>query len=614
MMISELLHKAPRHRDRRSSDGPVRGFSIKRRMLFILMSVLIPAVIFLTIYNIYVVNAANDSLANVSTTTLSLYCQQIEQSIGRFNNNMINIVANDNNFRALSYKNDKPSDNKADSWLNAHLSALAVTDQYQQLMNTEASMAVGLLISVPNDFYRGVYRSDISGYFTKETITQYFTDKIDAGEKLGASTWQAVELDGSPYLYRCLGYNSTYCIYLLDPESFDIPANGDSGNHSMAAGTRLVFFNEHGPLTQKSLIEDNGIELKAGDGDGYYFSGKPSRYMVLTAPVSGTDVWAAYLVPYAGMLKNLNNSQYLLFIGSLMMLLLIPLGYFLLKKSFFKPVDRLVAEMESIQKNQETVMVPDEVYPELEFRKVNHTFNDMLAQIRDLKIEAYEQELNITRVSLQYYQIQIRPHFFLNCLKNIYGMAEEHNYANIQKSILYLSNHLRYMLRDDARIVTLEEELQYVRNYMLLQQLSAKYPPECEIDVSGDILGLKLPAISILSFVENSVKYFAGENESLKINIRLTMLSSEDGRLANITIHDNGRGFAPEQLEQYNYYDKYIGSNGGHIGVYNVIQRFLLYFGRERVGFAFSNQQGAQVDIFIKCDEAEDNDDESSDN
>ena len=582
-----------------------RVFSIKRRMLLTLMSVLIPAVIFLFIYNFYVINAANDGLANVSATALGLYCQQMEQSLDRFNNNMNNIVAVDNNFKALSFQDEKK--------LNAHLHALSVTDQYKQLMNSEESLAAGLLFSAPNGLYRGVYRSDITGYYTKDAITRFFTDKMAAGEKLGQSIWQAAQIYDRIYLYRCMGYQNTYCIYLLDPESFGIPDTKTGIDRNRQDGAKLVLFNQQGALTEQALVKENGIQLDIESEESYYFSGAPSRYMILQSPVEGTDLWAAYLVPYGGMLKNLNNSQYLLFIGSLMMLLLIPLGYYLLKRSFFKPVDRLVAEMEMIQKNQEAVQVADEAYPELEFRKVNHTFNDMLDQIRNLKIEAYEKELNITRVSLQYYQIQIRPHFFLNCLKNIYGMAEEHNYENIQKCILYLSNHLRYMLRDDARIVTLEEELQYIRNYMLLQHISARYPPECQIDVSGDILKLKLPAISILSFVENSVKYYAGEDESLKVNIRLTMLTSAEGRLANITIHDNGRGFAPEQLEQYNYYDRYIGDNGGHIGVYNVIQRFLLYFGRENVGFAFSNNEGAQVDIFIKCSEAEESTDESTD-
>ncbi len=582
---------------------PQRVFSIKRRMLLTLMSVLVPAVIFLFIYNFYVINAANDGLAEVSATALSLYCEQMEQSLGRFNNNMINIVAN-NNFKALAVRDSDK--------LNAHLNALAVTDQYEQLMYSEESLAAGLILSEFHELYRGVYRPDITGFYTKEGLTHYFTDRLQTGEKLGASLWQAADIDGRSYLYRCLGYQDTYCVYLLDPESFGVPSVENDSEGTGRAGAKLVLFNEQGAITQKDLVAENQIRLDMKSQEDYYFTGSPSKYMVLQSPVDGTDLWAAYMVPYGGMLKNLNNSQYLLFVGSLMMLLLIPLGYYLLKKTFFKPVDRLVSEMETIQHNQDTERVEDSAYPELEFRKVNHTFNDMLDQIRDLKIEAYEKELSITRVSLQYYQIQIRPHFFLNCLKNIYGMAEEHNYDNIQKCILYLSKHLRYMLRDDARIVTLEEELTYIRNYMLLQQLSAKYPPECEIDVSGDILGLKLPAISILSFVENSVKYFAGRQESLKINIRLTMLSSAEGRLANITIHDNGRGFEPEQLEQYNYYDRFIGHNDGHIGVFNVIQRFLLYFGRENVGFAFSNNEGAQVDIFIKCNEAEENIDEST--
>lgn len=576
-------------------------------MLFTLMSLLLPVVLFLIIYNFYVINAVNDNLANVSTSALQLYSAQIEDSLERFNNSMVSSIAKNDAFKLLAYKDTDKT--------NAHLNATEMTSQFTQTINTENNISACLLISEANQIFRGIYRQDIHGYEIKDNFIQYFKLKLESGEKLGTSEWCAASINNKSYLYRCLGYNDTYCIYLTDLEDYEVPVD-EKGLENVHGGAKLVFFDKTGALTQKDLVAENGITYGLNnDDEAYYFSGHPLNYMIIQTKIQGADIYAAYMIPYAGKLGNLNNSQYILMIGSLMMILLVPMGYILLKKIFFKPVDRLVEEMECIQKSQEDmVLVSDDVYPELEFRKVNHTFNNMLEQIRTLKIEAYEKELNMTRVSLQYYQIQIRPHFFLNCLKNIYGMAEEQNFDNIQKSILYLSNHLRYMLRDDARIVTFEEELQYVRNYMLLQQINAKYPPECEIDVSGDVMGLRIPAISILSFVENSVKYFAGENNKLKINIRLTLLSSEDGKIANITIHDNGKGFEPDQLKEYNFYEQYIGHNSGHIGVYNVIQRFLLYFGKENVGFAFSNQQGAQVDIFIKYGELEDEKDESVDN
>jgi hypothetical protein len=58
----------------------------------------------------------------------------------------------------------------------------------------------------------------------------------------------------------------------------------------------------------------------------------------------------------------------------------------------------------------------------------------MMDQIKSLKIIAYEKTLAAQQAQLQYLQIQIRPHFFLNCLSALYGLAEvgesEKNAAN----------------------------------------------------------------------------------------------------------------------------------------------------------------------------------------
>ena len=109
---------------------------------------------------------------------------------------------------------------------------------------------------------------------------------------------------------------------------------------------------------------------------------------------------------------------------------------------------------------------------------------------------------------------------------------------------------------------------------------------------------------TILSFVENSVKYFSGQTEQLQIDLSISELPSSQGRLFNIKIHDNGQGFSEEQLEEYN-----LGKNNGdsgHIGIHNVIQRFILYYGKEKVGFIFSNNHGADVEILIQLDRKED--------
>lgn len=71
----------------------------------------------------------------------------------------------------------------------------------------------------------------------------------------------------------------------------------------------------------------------------------------------------------------------------------------------------------------------------------------MITEIQNQKLASWEQERQKNKAELQYFQIQLRPHFFLNCLKNLYAMAEIGWYDHMQDMILQISRHLRYFFK-----------------------------------------------------------------------------------------------------------------------------------------------------------------------
>lgn len=89
--------------------------------------------------------------------------------------------------------------------------------------------------------------------------------------------------------------------------------------------------------------------------------------------------------------------------------------------------------------------------------------------------------------------------------------------------------------------------------------------------------------MSILTFVENSVKHASLPGEALSIYIKVMELKTEDAQYINISISDNGSGFPPETLEKLNRAEK-IEYTGQHVGILNVKHRFaLLYPGKEHL-------------------------------
>lgn len=239
----------------------------------------------------------------------------------------------------------------------------------------------------------------------------------------------------------------------------------------------------------------------------------------------------------------------------------------------------------------------------LEYKTIEYTFNDMMEKIRNLKILAYDRLLQVQKTKMQYYQIQIRPHFFLNCMKNLYAMAEGKKYEKIQEMILTLSSYLRAVLKDYSACVPLKTELDGVRAYIALQQMSNANSISYEEDISAGLEAFLIPPMSILTFVENSFKYEKDTCEAFHILVKARTFEDGDQVFVNLTIKDNGKGFSEEVLDILNDPEKRLSDD--HIGIFNVKQRFGLLY-QNRCSFLFSNIEGACVDIFIPTDSIQD--------
>ena len=68
-------------------------------------------------------------------------------------------------------------------------------------------------------------------------------------------------------------------------------------------------------------------------------------------------------------------------------------------------------------------------------------------------------------------QVQIRPHFYLNCLSLIHGMADVAKEEKIVHITEMLSNYMRYVMSDTFEPRSLKEEIAFIRNYVEIQQI-----------------------------------------------------------------------------------------------------------------------------------------------
>jgi len=119
-----------------------------------------------------------------------------------------------------------------------------------------------------------------------------------------------------------------------------------------------------------------------------------------------------------------------------------------------------------------------------------------------------------TTAELQLLKAQVHPHFLFNTLNNIYSFSLE-NSKKTPGMILKLSSLLSYMLYEcKADLVSLEKELEVMKNYIDLEKERYGDNIEISLNVEGDVQNKQIAPLLLLPFLENAFKH--GTSEQLE--------------------------------------------------------------------------------------------------
>lgn len=218
----------------------------------------------------------------------------------------------------------------------------------------------------------------------------------------------------------------------------------------------------------------------------------------------------------------------------------------------------------------------------------------MASQIRTLKIQAYEDALEKQKLELDYMQLQIEPHFYLNALNLINTMAQAEDVELIGELTENLSLYLRYIVSSRNGKTTVLEESRHIAHYLKIMEIrfgeSFRYIQE--IDERAE--QIVIPPLAVQMLIENSMKYAFDIYGETEIRLKIFM----EGPDLHILAEDNGKGY-PEKIQK-DFADE-IPPQDGHIGLWNIKKRLeQMYPGQ--VTFRISNREpsGARTEIWIK--------------
>lgn len=186
-------------------------------------------------------------------------------------------------------------------------------------------------------------------------------------------------------------------------------------------------------------------------------------------------------------------------------------------------------------------------------------------------------------------QNQINPHFLYNTLEAIRGDALCAGLENIAEITEALSTFFRYTITETDNLVTLENELENVENYFMIQRYRFGEKLKMEIHLperEEDVLQLQLPKLTLQPVIENAVFHgLEGKAEGGTVTIEVETTANR----VMLSIRDDGLGIPEEDLSKINkklnhvsvsYINEDKKKHGG-IALYNVCRRIKLLFGEE---------------------------------
>jgi LytS/YehU family sensor histidine kinase len=124
-------------------------------------------------------------------------------------------------------------------------------------------------------------------------------------------------------------------------------------------------------------------------------------------------------------------------------------------------------------------------------------------------------------------KLQINPHFLFNTLNSIYSQAHFKS-EQTEHSILKFSRIMRYVLYDSAADkIPLTQDLEYISNYIDLQQLRLSKNITIQYDVTGPVNGLSIAPLLLITFIENAFKHGISYTAPSEIKISIAVTGNE---------------------------------------------------------------------------------------
>lgn len=181
-----------------------------------------------------------------------------------------------------------------------------------------------------------------------------------------------------------------------------------------------------------------------------------------------------------------------------------------------------------------------------EIGQIADAFNLLNERIQILIQDNYEKKLMIKSSEMNLLQEQINPHFLYNALSVISSMSMRENGKRTVECLRYLADFYRISLNKGREVISIEQELELLQNYMKIQKIRFGEDVVIRYEADEDVLQCRTIKLILQPLVENAIHHGRREEEVLTV---VVSVRRREERVV-YEVCDDGLGIEPEKLVQ----------------------------------------------------------------
>ncbi len=283
--------------------------------------------------------------------------------------------------------------------------------------------------------------------------------------------------------------------------------------------------------------------------------------------------WRMVGVAFVDEILQLQTSVRRTFLAAAISAALIAAGVALMLTGLIaRPLKVLEKAMLRVRHGDMDVTMREDGFTEIQL--ISSSFNDMLSRLKELMQQIVEEQEKKRLYELNALQAQINPHFLYNTLDSIIWMEERGRNAEAIRMVSALARLFRISISKGRTEITVREEIEHVRNYLIIQKMRFKDKFEYDIQAEDEVLPLRTVKLILQPLAENALNHAI--DETLDGQLHLSIAARREGDTLCFVIEDDGVGIPEEKLHALLTLPP--GKSG--IGLKNVHERIQLTYGR----------------------------------